>query len=162
MKENYIVKSQREVALLFGVTVRTVRNWVIEGMPGVKGEYPLKEIIPWRIDRLRRSMADPEKLKWEVDLKESKAKLARLKYDIKTGKFLEKEEVERQWVDIAMAFKQELLGLPHRVVPQLQGQSLQRMNEILKKRIWEIFDNLAALAKREDFKVTEKQKRRRK
>jgi phage terminase Nu1 subunit (DNA packaging protein) len=50
------VERQAEVAAHFGVSTRTVREWLAAGCPGVPGNYDLAAIAAWR--KSRAEMAD--------------------------------------------------------------------------------------------------------
>ena len=43
-----VARSQAQVAEFFGVSRRTICDWVQKGMPGSNGCYPLWEILEWR------------------------------------------------------------------------------------------------------------------
>jgi len=151
-----VVSTQLEVAQAFKRTERTVRQWVKEGMPMMDdGGYNLPEINLWLFKRSNSASEEGtnERLKWDVEHKEVKAKLARLEYDLRTEKILKKEDVERQWVEIALIFKQELGSLPTRIAPQLTGRNVKKIKELLTYKVNEIFDNLAVLAAKDDFAI---------
>lgn len=43
----WIAKRQADVAVVYGVSLDTVKSWAKQGMPGVPGAYPLPEISKW-------------------------------------------------------------------------------------------------------------------
>jgi len=149
--KEHVVATQREVAEFFDKGIRTIKDWAADGMPGESGNYSLKQIVAWKLDKQQRDKdkdkdVTPDKWHWEVEHKEAKAKIARLEYDLKIGELIKRSDVERQWVDIAQAFKQALVALPERVAPQVVGREIKKVRDILTHRVNEIMDNLATLA----------------
>lgn len=56
MAVDFVVKTQKEVAEFFGVSLTVIRgNWSAAGCPLKKGSYSLKDIYDWREDRRKRS-----------------------------------------------------------------------------------------------------------
>jgi hypothetical protein len=58
-----IVRTQLEVAKVFGVTWRAVAGWKKRGMPGRKGCYKIEEILAWKaknVTGVKPKKVDPE------------------------------------------------------------------------------------------------------
>ncbi len=57
---SYLV-SEAELANTFGVTDRTIRNWVVAGLPrAASGLYDLRQAVPWKIAQAARKATKDE------------------------------------------------------------------------------------------------------
>ena len=144
-----LLVSQIQVAKLFKVDTRTVRNWMDAGMPvAAKGKYNLAEIVPWKILRDQPSSADAAV--WIAKCHEIrarwtgyKAELEEVKVKTVKGRLVPRDEVERGLVQVSIAIKQALLALPRSMAPRLTGMETREIEAILRERVEEIINLFA-------------------
>ncbi len=75
------VSSQREVAKVFGVTPKSVQDWIQQGMPGRRGEYDIAKIREWRDSRSASATSDTTDLrtqKLEEEIRKTQSALSTL------------------------------------------------------------------------------------
>ena len=152
----YILTTQKDVAAVFGVNLRSVRNWTQDGMPGTTGNYDLREIIKWwaqSADRVRhmRGKGIPiagDGVDWDDRYREMRARLAELDLKLKTGELLPREDVEAGQVKKIQAVKSAFLFLPQKLAPRLFGQEIPDIEREVREEIEDIIRGFAG--ERED------------
>ena len=141
--------SQVQVAKLFKVDTRTVRNWIDAGMPvAKKGKYNLAEIVAWKMMREKPSSADAAGwiAKWHearACITGYKAELEEMKVKEFKGALISRGEVERGLVQVSIAIKQALLALPRAIAPRLIGLEAREIETVLRERVEEIINLFA-------------------
>jgi phage terminase Nu1 subunit (DNA packaging protein) len=144
---------QNDISALFGVTDRTIRNWIAEGLPG-NGEgrgrlYDWPTVLAWRDDRIsgfRGTSADltdkERKLKGEADkIQMEAAKMA--------GQLLDAEEVQQAWGDFLSRLKVNLDGLPDRAAPLIEdGMNLAEKVAAIRRELNSVRRDLVAETER--------------
>ncbi len=143
-----VVDSQEKVAKILGVSDRTVRHWVKEGMPITpQKQYDLIEIRSWRLLRDKRKKSGGRKKAdadfWETKYREYKAKLAEITLKQRMGQLILKAQVETQLVQVSLAIKRSLLALPRSVAPQLVGLETREIEAVLSGRVKEAISLIA-------------------
>ena len=108
-------------AKFFGRDVRTIQNWVKEGMPKTdRGEYDLMKCSRWYIHKLRKEMASMKqgdqtlyrmkKQEQEMKNKEREIRLKKL-----GGDYIEFNLVKNSWLVVVKIILKYLDNLPIRV-----------------------------------------------
>lgn len=140
-----VVESQKDVAKTFGVSVRTIRNWVKSGMPARKeGGYDLSEVYRWKLEKEGESGEQGnQKHHWEIHYRQYKALLAEIEYRKALGELVTREEVEEGRVQRILTVKKALLGLPARLAPQVVNLDIKKAEEIIRIRIEEIINDFS-------------------
>lgn len=140
-----VVKTQKELAEFFGVTERTIRDWIGRGMPvEAGGNYSIRKIMGWRElsakgkGQTSKDTTDESKINWSSEGSMWDAKLKKLKYQIQMKNLFERHEVEEGLVQISLTLKQLFLSLPRNIAPQLRGLDAPEIEELLEARIKEI------------------------
>jgi len=131
---------QIDLAALFGVTDRTIRNWDDEGLPG-NGEgrgrtYVWHQALAWRDTRISGSrgasgpLSDKErKLKAEADLAEMEAAE-------KAGLLLDAVEVRQVWGPFLSRINVNLDGVPDRAAQGLEdGMNLAERAAVIRREL---------------------------
>jgi len=150
-----IIDSQEKIAKAFGVSDRTIRHWMKDGMPVMRdGRYDLTEIQDWRFNKkkIREGKSKDKGDKWMEEYREYKARLAQIEYRKKIGELLPREEVESGFVQRVIAIKRALLTLPRSLAPQLDGLEPRQIQAVLLARVKEIINNFSQGAKTIDKK----------
>lgn len=138
-----VVEAQEDVARTFGVTDRTIRNWIQQGMPVREGGgYDLAEIYRWKLEKDGEGEGN-QKHHWETHYRQYKALLAEIDYRKALGELVTKDEVEQGRVQRVMTIKKALLGLPARLAPQVVNLEVKKAEEIIRLRIEEIISDFS-------------------
>ena len=132
-----IVKTQKEAADYAGVDERTIRRWQDNGMPVVKGGGYFKAILDHYKKTGGRDYDEDlnRHKKAEADVKEIKAKLLALELKIKQGRLLPAENIDIERIKRISAVKRQLLGLPRKLAPRMEGKNEGQRLEMLKAEI---------------------------
>ena len=133
-----------QVSKTFGVSERTVYNWLKNGMPVTEsGHYDIASIYAWKIQREGSGEDSGQKQKWETHFRQYRALTAEIEYRKKLGELVTREEVEEGRVLRILTIKKALLGLPDRLAPQVVNLDIKKAKEIIKIRIEEIINDFA-------------------
>ena len=133
-----------QVSKTFGVSERTVYNWLKNGMPVTEsGHYDIASIYAWKIQREGSGDDSGQKQKWETHFRQYRALTAEIEYRKKLGELVTREEVEEGRVLRILTIKKALLGLPDRLAPQVVNLDIKKAKEIIRIRIEEIINDFA-------------------
>lgn len=133
-----------QVSKTFGVSERTVYNWLKNGMPVTEsGHYDIASIYAWKIQREGSGEDSGQKQKWETHFRQYRALTAEIEYRKKLGELVTREEVEDGRVQRILTIKKALLGLPDRLAPQVVNLDIKKAKEIIRIRIEEIINDFA-------------------
>lgn len=159
-----IVDNQDQVAHVFGVSVRTVANWVKDGMPVMKdGKYDIAEIQAWRFlkkgGNKKASKTSKNGENWDSKYREYKARFEEIRLKQALGELVSKREVETGLIQISIAIKRALLSLPRSVAPRLMGLEPREIEKVLRQSVEDII-NLFAQDKIFGDVKTEKKKKK--
>ena len=141
-----VVDTHEKVAKAFGVSDRTIRHWVKDGMPVCSdGKFDLLEIRAWRILRNQKSEGKKTSAKesWETRFRKHKALLAQIEFEERIGRLISREVVEKELIALSMAVKTAFLSLPKELAPQLEGLSVRQINDLLSRRIKEVIRGIS-------------------
>ena len=112
--------TQQELANVFGVTSRTIRQWRAEGMPAELqdhsgNEYRLLEVLEWYIKRRVGNELTFEKTR----LLSAQAYKTELECRMLKLELLETSEVQNIWATIRNQFQQKVSKVPERMPPSI-------------------------------------------
>jgi len=136
-----IVKTQKEISRVLGVSTRTVSFWITEGMPQTpEGLYDVIAIQKWRLDR--NTKGDPsdvkERNKWDSQYRQYKALNEELEYQKNKGELLDRKEVWEEQAKQVQDVKRKFLVLGTVIAPQLVGLGVREIQELIDSKVKEI------------------------
>lgn len=117
----HVIKTQKEAAKCAGVNPRTVRRWVEAGMPKTEdGKYirPMLDIYKAN-EGSKASEHKEQKIKAEVDVKQTKAELLQMELAEKKGELISADEEDKRDVRKIIAVKRALIGQGRKLAPVL-------------------------------------------
>lgn len=114
-----------EYAADWGVSVRTVTNWIAEGMPCrmVDGARRVvrSDANAWQKGKAEEKAPPTNEAEARARKLAAEARLAELELEREEGKVIAAEDVERAWAAMAHDLRAQLLTLPQRWAPGLLG-----------------------------------------
>lgn len=164
----------KEIAELFGVTVRRIQQLTQDGVISsvqVKGERgrryekdeTVKTYIKYLSDKANgkatakgEAELKEQKLKVEIALKESQRDLHVLRTDIAAGKYITVEEVKLDYSRFFVAFKKFALSLPNKIAWQVAGSveptELRRIENEMQQEVKRLLKSfvVSAVVEREN------------
>lgn len=165
-----VVKSAKEVGEFFGRTLRTVRYWVVKGMPRRSDGYDLAAIGQWalglgliqelpaglRSAEVSQPGAQPQgqpqaapdqvpligsdRARYETEIKRIDAEHKALKLSIARGDYVPRADLAREWGARMSEVTNGLDFLEMRLPPILEGKTQMEMRSIIREEIWKIKD----------------------
>lgn len=143
-----------ELAQLFDVDERTIRNWARLGCPqrmrSKRPMYVLSEVIAWRRqrDRVEASSADRPDLAQEQARKlRADADLAELKVQERRGDLVPAANVEQQMERVCLVLRSRVLSMRGRWAPRLIGLgSMIEAATVVDQLTTELLDSLLSAA----------------
>lgn len=134
--------TQQDAAALLGVTARTLREWP-DAPRNADGTYSGPAVVAWYVARQARSDdgLDPGHERARRD-KEAADKLALENAEARGG--LARVSVMAREVSSLFAdIRQNALGLPTKLAPQLVGQDADRIRAQLEDAVYELLTDIA-------------------
>lgn len=134
------VSTQEALAELLGVTRHTIIRWKKDGMPvEIEGGYDPIKVLEWNVDLSADSEIElNHKMKWDIEYRKFRAKLAELQYEQDAGKLIEVDLVKDLLINRAVEIKKSLLSRGRRLSPRLAHKSSEEIIEILDEDTEEI------------------------
>ncbi|GEM_PF-5023664 len=138
-----VVKTQREVAQHFKISIRTVRDRLANGCPGRKGAYNLNEMQTWLDERNKPTSAMLAKEVQDFKLREIKIKREESKLRKELSELMPKREVENALVQLILTFKRSFMSLGRNLAPQLAGREPREIDAMITGRIRRIIEDFS-------------------
>ena len=129
-----ILPTQKAAAEFAGVSVRTIQKWKAAGMPCVEGGGYFKGILEFYKENQGHQPTEERRagLAADADYKAIRAKLLQMELDVKQGKLVPIEEIERGRITRILTVKRALLGLGRKLAPQLAKlKDTRKINNII-------------------------------
>lgn len=106
--------TQKELAELFNVTPRTIRDWHSEGLPRLEGgNYDGSACVAWYADK------DSEFADQRQRLAAAQAEKAEAENAIRRGELADTKDVAVKWIGMIASARAKILSLPTKLGPQL-------------------------------------------
>ena len=131
---------QIDLAAIFGVTDRTIRNWDAEGLPG-NGEgrgrvYDWSLVLPWYVARISGSRPGAEPLTDKAREQKANADIAEIEAARLAGRTMDRGEVVATWSAFLGRLRESIRGIPHRAAPRIEpGMILAEVEAIIQKEV---------------------------
>jgi phage terminase Nu1 subunit (DNA packaging protein) len=154
------VKSLKEVAQWFGVSVATIKSgWRKAGdMPGREGNWPLREIVLWKLERegattrvdqeeteLRSAGKDALSQKRVADARKAmaEASLKELKVRQLAGELVYRADIENEIAERIAVARHTLMRVPATLTPRFPKKLAQQLAEQVRIEIEHVLITLA-------------------
>jgi len=141
--------TKRELAEIFGVTPRTIENWINKGVPvktrggrGIEWDFNTPDVIEWFIEYRTGSNSDLSKER--ANLAKAQAKKVNLEVRKLEGDLVSREAILNTWNEIILLSRSHLLAMPSKLTPRLIGQSDHNtIFNIIKDDVYQTLTELA-------------------
>ncbi len=143
----------KHIAYIFGVSIQMVSKWVKNyTCPHVQNHekrpahfFDGRAVREWREDEddQARSPRVKEGLDDVLRLQKAAADIKEIQRDKIRGELVPRKEAQDSEIRNALIFKQSVLGLPRQVAPQLFGQKIAKIENLLKKKVENIIRALS-------------------
>lgn len=133
-----IVRTQDDLRKAFCVSIRTVQNWVRDGMPvNPDGTYSIADVQAWRYAKeLQRQ--DREGDETDKKIKDIKYKRELMQLKQMEGELISREDIELELIQISIAMKRRFVALIKSLPLQLYGQEKKEIHLILDKEFKQV------------------------
>lgn len=138
--------SAKELAQLFNLSQMRIIQLRQEGMPGMNGEYPLKECISWYVRKLQEKLDENQNqtiVSEKVKLIKAKALKAEIEVKKLEGSILDQEDVKQDMMRILSGIKENFLSFPGKFAYELEDKKAIYIKNFLMKKILEELNNIA-------------------
>lgn len=134
--DSVTVKTQKDAAKFFNVTLRQFQNWCADGCPGQPGCYSLNDIRDWRDARGDRRSSDRSKELQEYDREKAEwsAKIQKMKFEQMAGLLVSREEVEKDNLEKIQVLRASMLQIPT-LADALHGKTRDTIRRVLYEEV---------------------------
>ena len=129
--------NREHLAAAFGVSVRTIANYITQGMPRHEAGFSLPECISWFAAQGGPAKAkkdqpaeSPDKSPWLEAYRKERARMARMDRLRMSGSLISKDEAVRQFADRAFDFGRALLSLGRRFSAKVAAKCKKTIREV--------------------------------
>lgn len=137
-------QTQADVAEFWGVSVRTIREWLGQCPPRTPNGYDLSAIARWRneylLSQINRPLASADA---DTELKRVKTARERLKLARERREVVAIDHVERVWRRYFAAARAVILGIPERINVQLPDRLRPELRPTIRQAMDEVLGMLA-------------------
>lgn len=144
-----IAKTHAAVGREFGLSANTIKqSWAPQGMPGEQGNYPIAEILIWRldyeakVDRGRSQYADLADQQLDRKQREAEARKLELQADRlereeqeAMGNLIPRGDVVRTLRALASTFAERMNMIPDKIAPTLPTELVTEVTEQIRTEI---------------------------
>ena len=137
-KNTEINVSKKELAQLTGKSLNTIyKHMAVSGLKEVeKGKYNKAEALAYLKECASRSYAvKAPKGSVREAMAMIKLQSAKLDLDVKKGKLLDREEVNRKFAQCGQMVLSAMMALPGAISKDLEGKKATKINDILQAEI---------------------------
>ena len=138
-EENLMVSTQKQLSEVFGVSVRTIHRWLLEGMPKKTADgYDVNLIAKWRgisLDDEPDGITEDSNTKayWDIQFRKWRALYQKVLYEREKCLLMPIKEFEERITEILMSLASNLAIYEDRLPPQLEGKTKQEMRDIIHR-----------------------------
>ena len=145
----FVARTIAEVAEFFGLALQTCKEWrsAAPPMPGEPGNYPLPEIVRWRLNKLSHNETSDELRAEQVQKLRVQTESARIDLEKLKASVLDRADVEL-WASVALTeIREGIMQLPE----MLTASAPQDLKDFVRSETERhCRDTLTALARRLD------------
>lgn len=150
-REQFVLRTIGQVATHFNVSVRTVHNWLLKGMPGKQGNpgrqdgfFSVHQITEW-LNAQREppvNASDDTRAVMHARLHKARAELIELEVAKKRGELVEADEIARQIVRSIHEAKAQLNQLTVKLTRGLPEKYRGKQRAVIQRTLAEVYRTL--------------------
>lgn len=152
---SHVLDTIEAVGKHYGKSPRTVKRWIVRGMPVLPGHrYDISQIDAWLAGGQGEKEADrtPEKdfltkgkSYWDAENKKHEAALRKLRLEEKRGQLVRVEDIERDAFNLARQVRDGILSIPDRMDAMLAAElDPQNINTLLTRELRQALEALGS------------------
>ena len=113
-RRRFVASTLGEVAEFFGLAVQTVKEWRLASppMPGEPGNYPLPEIVRWRLARISNNELSDEVKRAGLEKTQIQVEQARIDLEKRKASVLDRADVELWAATALIELREGVMQLP--------------------------------------------------
>lgn len=157
-REHFVLRTIGQVAQHFSVSVRTVHNWLLKGMPGKQGNpgradgfFSVQAITAWLNTQAAppATASDDTRSVMHARLHKARAELIELEVGKKRGELVEADEITRQIVRSIHEAKAQLGQLTVKLTRGLPEKYRLKQRAIISRVLPEVYRTLELALRRQ-------------
>lgn len=123
IENDQVIVTAQVVAMVFGVTTRTINDWSKRGCPKVKkNTYNLREVIKWKYSTESTPEGlEAKKQKADIRYREARADMEELKRKNMIGEYVAVADIEADLAEVFSKVRIRLSNLKHKVLQDLNS-----------------------------------------
>lgn len=140
-----IIVHMKDVADFFGVTIKTIYQWVKVGCPRQEsGSFDLKEVFKWWLENIAAESETSDIQSVKLEYWKAKAAIEKLREANMRGELIQVSLVEQEFTRRVHIFRSGFVLLLDRLPPLLSGLDAEEIRKILEDEFDRILKNYAA------------------
>lgn len=134
-----------EVAGFFGLALQTVKEWrqASPPMPGEPGNYPLPEIVRWRLARVSNNELSDEVKRAGLEKTQVQVEQARIDLEKLKASVLDRADVELWAATLIINAREQILQLPELLAASAPQEMKNHVREETERHCHDVLHTLA-------------------
>lgn len=149
IENDQVIVTAQVVAMVFGVTTRTINEWTKRGCPKVKkNSYNLREVLSWKYSTESTPEGlEAKKQKADIRYREARADMEELKRKTMIGEYVAVADIEQDLSELFSKIRVRMTNIKHKVLQDLNSSYPEVAFEVSELIEQEIEKGLKQLAR---------------
>ena len=149
IENDQVIVTAQVVAMVFGVTTRTINEWTKRGCPKVKkNSYNLREVLSWKYStEFTPEGLEAKKQKADIRYREARADMEELKRKTMIGEYVAVADIEQDLSELFSKIRVRMTNIKHKVLQDLNSSYPEVAFEVSELIEQEIEKGLKQLAR---------------
>lgn len=149
IENDQVIVTAQVVAMVFGVTTRTINEWTKRGCPKVKkNSYNLREVLSWKYSTESTPEGlEAKKQKADIRYREARADMEELKRKTMIGEYVAVADIEKDLSELFSKIRVRMTNIKHKVLQDLNSSYPEVAFEVSELIEQEIEKGLKQLAR---------------
>lgn len=149
IENDQVIVTAQVVAMVIGVTTRTINEWTKRGCPKVKkNSYNLREVLSWKYSTESTPEGlEAKKQKADIRYREARADMEELKRKTMIGEYVAVADIEQDLSELFSKIRVRMTNIKHKVLQDLNSSYPEVAFEVSELIEQEIEKGLKQLAR---------------
>ena len=123
IENDQVIVTAQVVAMVFGVTTRTINEWTKRGCPKVKkNSYNLREVLSWKYSTESTPEGlEAKKQKADIRYREARADMEELKRKTMIGEYVAVADIEQDLSELFSKIRVRMTNINQKVLQQMNS-----------------------------------------